>query len=154
MLRRDWAGRLVLVLALVLVMALVGLGKVQASAGVGQIQQVQVGQDVPAVDVTPDALALFAGAGLSLVFSLVPGLNTKFAALLAEYKRGIMLVLLLLTAGIIYGLGCGQLLTTNIPCTQAGVVRLAYLFIEAAMANQTTYAITPLPQAVKEAGKG
>lgn len=104
---------------------------------------------VPAFDTTPDLLSLVAGAVLSLIFSYVPGLNTKFASLTSEAKRGIMALLLLLTAFAIYGLTCGGILQTGLTCDQPGLTRLAYNFFLALISNQSTFTISPPVNAVK-----
>lgn len=94
------------------------------------------------MELTPDLLALVAGVILSLAFSYVPGLNTKFAVLDPIYKRLIMLVLLLITAGGVYGLSCAGLLS-YVTCDQGGAWLLLGIFIRAAVANQSAYLLSP-----------
>jgi hypothetical protein len=103
---------------------------------------------------TAEFLAGIVGIGLSLVFSYVPGLNAKFAALDATYKRLIMLSLLVLTAGAVYGLACigwAANLGINLTCDQAGLQELLKALFAAVIANQTAYIISPEPQAVRAA---
>ena len=50
---------------------------------------------------TSESLASLAGILLSLVFSYVPGLNTRFDGLEPIYKRLVMLAALLVATGII-----------------------------------------------------
>jgi hypothetical protein len=101
-----------------------------------------------AVTPTPEMLALIAGVVLSLVFSYVPGLNVKFAALDPTYKRLIMLGLLVLTAGAVFGLSCASVLT-GVTCDQPGLMQLVTILILSVIANQSTFAISPLTNAVQ-----
>ena len=92
-----------------------------------------------------EALALYSGVALSLVFSYVPGLNKKFDGLQPDYKRLIMLGALVLTAGIVFGISCSGWLDVGITCDQAGIVALLQAFVLALIANQSAYAISPKP---------
>lgn len=101
---------------------------------------------------TAETLSLLAGTILSLLFSYVPGLNTKFASFDTEKKRGIMLVILAVCAGAIYGLSCAGWATNlhiNVTCDQAGAWILIQAFILAVIANQGIYSISPDTNAVK-----
>jgi len=92
-----------------------------------------------------DGLSLIAGAILSLIFSYVPGLNSKFANLQTEYKRLIMLGLVVLTAGGIYGLSCwgfGADIGISVSCDKTGLFGLLRIVILSAVANQGTYGLT------------
>lgn len=103
---------------------------------------------------TADGLALYAGVVLSLLFSYVPGLNTWFAGLESVYKRLIMLGLLLLTAGVVYGLACAgwaASLGIQLTCDQAGLMQLVQAFMLAMIANQAAYQITPETAKVRAA---
>ena len=100
---------------------------------------------------TPEILSAIAGVVLSLAFSLIPGLNIKFASLVPEVKRLIMAGLLLVTSGGILGLSCWGILESGISCDQQGLIRLVWMFILAIMANQSVYQITPLPVEVRDA---
>jgi len=100
---------------------------------------------------TATELSALAGIVLSLAFSYIPGLNTKFAELAAEYKRLIMLGVLFATAGAVYLIGCQGWFETGITCDQAGFTELVKAFIAAVVANQATYLITPQSTAVREA---
>jgi uncharacterized protein YacL len=99
---------------------------------------------------TPEMLALIAGVVLSLIFSYVPGLNTKFAALDPTYKRLIMLGILVLTAGAIFGLSCASVLT-GVTCDQPGLMQMVTILILAVIANQSAYSISPLSKPVRDA---
>jgi len=106
---------------------------------------------MPAFDLTSDMLVIFAGAVLSLLFSYVPGLSTWFAGMDGTFKRLAMLLLLAITAGAIYGLGCAGVLSSGISCDQAGLTKLIYMFILAVIANQSTFSISPPTAAVRKA---
>jgi len=103
-------------------------------------------------DATPAGLALIAGAVLSLLFSYVPGLNAWYAGLLPEVKRLAMAALMLLVAGVVFGLACAGLLS-GVTCTQAGAFELLITWAAALVGNQTAYMISPATQAVKTAKK-
>jgi hypothetical protein len=99
---------------------------------------------------TSETLSLIAGATLSLAFSYLPGLHERFAALDPTRKRLVMLALLVLSAGAVYGLSClgwglrwGILLT----CDRDGLAGLLEQLLLAVIANQGVYAISP-PRAV------
>jgi len=106
---------------------------------------------MPSIQLSPDLLAVIAGALLSLAFSYIPGLSTGFAALKPEVKRLIMLALLLLVAVAVFLLGCYAILSAGIACTQAGAVQLAWVFALAVISNQSTYSISPQTASVKAA---
>lgn len=93
-----------------------------------------------------ETLSLIAGAVLTLVFSYVPGLSEKFAALDSTNKRLIMLAVLATSAAAIYGLGCvGWALPFGfeVSCDVAGIQALIRSFILAAVANQGLYTLSP-----------
>lgn len=94
------------------------------------------------VILTPDWLAMVAGVILSLLFSYVPGLNTKFQSLDATYKRLVMLGLLLLVAVGVFGLSCAGIVS-GVACDRGGLVAVIQAFILAAMANQAMYQLSP-----------
>lgn len=103
---------------------------------------------------TAEFLSAFAGIILSLAFSYIPGLNTKFAAQAEEYKKLYMLGLLALVAGIIFALSCtkyGAMLGIPITCDDAGMIAILRILFAAAVANQTTFKLTPQVKAVKAA---
>jgi hypothetical protein len=97
---------------------------------------------------TATVLASIAGVVLSLAFNYIPGLNTKFAALSTEIKRLIMLGILVLVAAGAYGLSCAGWWPT-VTCDEAGIKTLLEALFFAAVANQTTYQLTPQLPGVK-----
>lgn len=94
------------------------------------------------VSLTPDWLAMVAGVVLSLLFSYVPGLSTKFQSLDPTYKRLIMLALLLVVAVGVFGLSCAGVIS-GVLCDRNGVVAVVEAFVLAAMANQAMYQLSP-----------
>ena len=100
---------------------------------------------------TATELSALAGIVLSLIFSYIPGLNTKFASWSSEAKRLVMLGVLLLTALVVYGVGCLGWVSTGIACTTAGALDLLKIFIAAVIANQAVYSISPQTLSVREA---
>jgi hypothetical protein len=92
-----------------------------------------------------------AGILLSLGFSYIPGLSTWFAAKTPEIKRLIMLGLLVVVAAGGFALGCFNIFVTDVPCTQVGLTQLLVNLVIAAIANQTTYSLSPQTEKVKAA---
>lgn len=91
---------------------------------------------------TVEQLGAIAGVILSLLFSYIPRLSGKFAALDATIKRLIMAGLLLLVAGGAMALSCAQLVNA-VECSQAGLLTLINTYIAALVANQAAYMIAP-----------
>lgn len=103
---------------------------------------------------TADLLAGIAGVVLSLFFSYVPKLNTKFAGLDDTYKRLIMLGALVLVSGAVYGLACAGWagdLGIGVTCDKAGGIELVKAFFVALIANQSAFAISPRTEKVEAA---
>jgi hypothetical protein len=93
---------------------------------------------------TSESLALILGAVTSLVFSYAPGLNAWFAARTDEVKRLVMLGLMVVITGAIYGLACANVLKVNeFVCGQQSLLQFVSILITAVIANQGTYKITP-----------
>jgi hypothetical protein len=88
-------------------------------------------------------LSLIAGAVLSLLFSYVPMLAPKYDTLDRTTKQLVMLIVLLVVTLAVFGISCGNLYATGVTCDKQGAVALAVNFILAAVANQSTYALTP-----------
>lgn len=97
-----------------------------------------------------ELLAAIAGVVLSLAFSYIPGLSTKFAKLQSSTKRLIMAGLLLLTGAAAFGLSCAGVFAT-VTCDKAGILGLVSHFIAALIANQSAYTLSPETNAVLEA---
>ena len=95
---------------------------------------------------TAETLSLSAGIVLSLLFSYIPGANTWFGKQTGVYKRLIMLGLLAVTSAVTFGIAClgwGETFGISFVCEMAGAVELFKVFALAAIANQTTFLISP-----------
>jgi hypothetical protein len=93
-----------------------------------------------------ESLSLVAGTLLSLIFSYVPGIHNSYSNLESTIKRLIMLGLLLVVSGSIYGLSClgwAQEWGMAITCNQSGLMALIRQTLIAIIANQSVYAISP-----------
>ena len=88
---------------------------------------------------SPENLAAVAGIVLSLVFSYVPGLSTKFSALDPVRKRLTFMGLLLLTAIGFVAYECRAL----VECYTANGEKAVTAFVFALMASQGAYQLTP-----------
>ena len=104
-------------------------------------------------------LAAVAGFFLSLLFSYVPGFRSWFDGLDVShgqekggnYKRLIMAGLIVLVAGVSFGLSCAGWLDKFAPdlalaCTEDGAADLIMAVVLALAANQGAYALTPKRQ--------
>jgi hypothetical protein len=98
-----------------------------------------------------ETIAMAAGVLLSLAFSYIPGLQTWYEALTGTEKRLLMLGLLVLVSGGVFGLACLDwskffgLPTGNPPmtCDAPGAGVLIRALILAVIANQAAYQISP-----------
>jgi hypothetical protein len=102
------------------------------------------------MNMTSELLGSIGGIVLSLVFSYIPKLNAKFAALDGTIKRLIMGGLLMLVAAASFGLSCAKVFAT-VECSQAGALGMVKVFVMALIANQSAYLISPETEAVLEA---
>lgn len=102
---------------------------------------------------TPEAVAAVLAGLLSLVFTLVPGLNSKFAALADDVKRAVQAGLSALIAVAIYFIACTPALSAGFPfaCPTGGLWELVMTIFLAVTVNQGVFAGTPRPAAVKSA---
>lgn len=94
-------------------------------------------------------LAMLAGFLLSLVFSYVPRARSWFDGLAGEFKRLVMLALLLLVAIVCVALACAGLAADfqlAVTCDRPGIVQVVWAFFLAAAANQTTFMLSPKRQ--------
>lgn len=102
-------------------------------------------------------LSAIAAVVVSFLFSYVPGLNTWFAGLASEWKRLIMLGVLVLVAAGAVGLACAGLAVDfglSVTCDKPGVIGVVQALILALAANQATYSISPETSRVKAAKAG
>ncbi|MGB9673646.1 MAG: hypothetical protein ACPL3P_05870 [Anaerolineales bacterium] len=95
---------------------------------------------------TVDGLIVLTASIISLIFSYLPGLQTRFGQLNGSQKRLIMLAALWIVAIMGYILSCtevGGWLALDFDCSRTGLYTLLKLLFEALVANQTTYALSP-----------
>jgi hypothetical protein len=88
---------------------------------------------------TAEQLTVIAGALLSVFFSYVPGLKSRYEPLGAETKRLVMLGLLVLAVAGVFALACsrfGAYLNISVSCDEPGIVGLVWSLVLAVMANQ------------------
>jgi FtsH-binding integral membrane protein len=93
-----------------------------------------------------ESLSLVAGTILSLTFSYIPGARRWFEEFEPEIKRLIMLALLLITGGVVYGLSCMGWASEwgiSMSCDRSGLIGLIEQVVIAIVANQSVYAISP-----------
>ena len=107
---------------------------------------------------TVEGLSVGAAVILSLAFSYVPGLNVKFAALRAEYKQLIMLGLLAAFSGCALGLACldpegAKVLGLTVICVKSDIYKFVSVLVQAIIANQGVFMISPQTASVKAAKK-
>ena len=91
-------------------------------------------------------LSLVAGTVLSLAFSYIPGVRTWFMGFEPIIKRLIMLALLAVITGVVYGLSClgwGSEWGITLSCDQTGLLGFVKQFVIAVIANQSIYTISP-----------
>jgi hypothetical protein len=91
---------------------------------------------------TADQLSAISGVVLSLIFSYVPGLKSKFDALDPTQKRVVMLVLLAVVSIAIWLSSCNGWFVYAV-CDQAGLKELITIFVLAMVANQSTFLLSP-----------
>ena len=97
---------------------------------------------------TVEQLGAFAGILLSLAFSYVPGLSDKYGALDKVKKSLVMLGLIFVVAVGALLLSCANIVQA-VECTESGALVLLNTFVAAAIANQTTYMLSPQKAASK-----
>jgi hypothetical protein len=115
------------------------------------------------MEINAETLTIILGVVLTLLASYIPGVAVWYDKLGEKsdgsndngtLKRLVMLGVLLLITGSIYGLSCtswGPLLGIAVSCDQPGAAKLILAFIYAIMANQSVYKISPEAPWVKEA---
>jgi hypothetical protein len=97
-----------------------------------------------------EEISAAAGVLLSLGFSYVPGLNDRYARLDPTRKRLVMLGLLALVAGAVYGLACLEYPFDRplAACSVQGAGGLLRMLVIAAVANQSAFALSPRPSVI------
>jgi hypothetical protein len=92
------------------------------------------------MDVTQ--LAATAGVVLSLVFSYVPGVKGWFDGLPTDGKRLVTGLSIIVVAGAVFGLTCGNVIGSTVACSKQGGLDLLGAVIAALVANQATFVLT------------
>jgi len=98
------------------------------------------------MSITPEGLSVSAGVILSLAASYLPGFSGWYQSKLPEYKRLIMLGLLVAAALLVLGLSCaglGPVGGMTVTCDKPGAVAAVRAFVLAAVASQTTFLLSP-----------
>lgn len=95
---------------------------------------------------TSTMLIVFAGALLSLLFEYFPYLEGWYEKQLPQTKRLVMLLMLMLSAGVLYGFSCLGWLPSLwsevvIVCSKSGAESLVYALILAVTANQSVHGL-------------
>ncbi len=95
-----------------------------------------------------EELSALAGMLLSLGFSYLPGLSSRFARLSPTQKRLVMLGLLFACTLGIFGLSCLRPeLTPGLSCREGDAWDLLRVFVMALVANQAAFGVTPKREA-------
>lgn len=88
-----------------------------------------------------ELLSGVSGVVLSLSFTYLPGLKAWFDQLTSQGKSLVMLALLGIVAGSIFGLSCANVLG-YVTCDNEGAYKALTIFINALVANQGAYLVT------------
>jgi hypothetical protein len=109
---------------------------------------------------TPDLISTAAAIILSLAASYLPGFSTWFDQYSPNHKRLLMLGLMALTTAAAFGFSClpfGQTgagfaaeMGINVTCDHPGLIALLRAFVLAAIANQTTFQLSPQKECPSE----
>lgn len=91
---------------------------------------------------TGEELVAIAGIVLSLLFEYFPRLSGWYNALEDNYQRLIMLGLVAVVAGTVFGMSCVGL-SDAYTCDKAGLWSLLKMFIAGVVANQASYLVLP-----------
>jgi hypothetical protein len=94
---------------------------------------------------TATQLSTISAIVLSLVFSYVPGIKEAWDTQDGIKKRLWMLLCLVIVTAASFGLACLPLFAdlVKVQCTQTGAVALLTAFVQAVIANQATFLISP-----------
>ena len=97
---------------------------------------------------TVEQLVALVGVILSILFNYLPGAADWYAGQTETYKKLFMLLLLVLTTLGFFGASCAGILTQLYPgllvsCDKPGLLGLIWVLIQAVIANQATYKISP-----------
>lgn len=95
---------------------------------------------------TDNAVASLAGVVLALLFGHAPGLRPWYENLEPTRKALVMLALLAVSAGLLYGAACWTPFdAAGVTCDEPGFWALVEMFLAALVANQATYLLAVRP---------
>lgn len=92
------------------------------------------------IEFTPELIGSIVGIALSWLFGWFPGISNWFVHLKSGVKSLIMLIMLAVTAVVIYLLALYGVIAVTEPIT---IWKLITVFFAATMMNQITYIMTP-----------
>lgn len=94
--------------------------------------------------ITPEILVGFAGGLLAVIFEYVPGIAPWYEKLAPEFKRLMMLGLLVAVALAVYGASCAGWVEA-VTCDELGVMQLGWMILVAIGVNQGVHRIGKKP---------
>lgn len=113
---------------------------------------------IPEITMSPELIVIIAGAVISLLFTYVPfkikgkAFNVWFAEFSNEQKQFIMLVIMVLVTGVVFLLGCTDLLPlSGFTCDRYTGAYYVYCLLMAIVSNQGTDRVFPKPVSVRQA---
>lgn len=113
---------------------------------------IQTTPGVPVVNLDAEELTVIGAFLVAVFFAYFPGVRVKFAGLASKTKSLVMIGLLLGLTGAVTGLDCAGLLNLqDVSCDKAGLVKMAWVFLEALAVNQGTHRIFPEAEDVAQA---
>lgn len=98
---------------------------------------------------TPAVLWMLLGSLLSILADIIPGFNSWFDSRTKNVKRWVMLTLLLVVSGAIFGLNCWVVSApyivkyVQVACTEAGFLDLVVAFVYTIVGNQAAFLLLP-----------
>lgn len=104
------------------------------------------------VALTPEWLAIAAGAVISLLFSYIPGLNVWYAGKSEQFKKLFMLGVLVVVTGVLIAAMCLNIITIQgAVCEKASLMTFLFSLALAVMSNQSVFGLSAKTTAVKVA---
>lgn len=97
-------------------------------------------QAIDIKELTPEMLLFLLGIVQSLFFEYVPKVEAWYGALEDKVKRLLQAGVLLVIAAVIFGLGCGNVIS-GVACNLDSLYELIFVYFLALMANQTTHRV-------------
>jgi hypothetical protein len=104
----------------------------------------------PSKPITPQGLGALAGLVLSLVMAYVPWVKDRYSELPGEWRAGVMLAVLTVTAIGIFAGACNGVWDFGVQCSRSGFLDLAGIWFWAVIGNQATFALAVEPYREKK----